>query len=165
MTVNDLRYAGSTADTTAQERITMGMRMTPEQQAAAMALPGATVGKSMAELLAEQAAPVAPPPADDADEVREFMPQVIKLAKRNGWQIYHVTNSRRSEPGWPDLVMLRAHEMIVAELKSINGKTTPAQDEWLEAFSAVARVSAYVRVFVWKPSDWPEIVRVLGGQP
>jgi hypothetical protein len=109
--------------------------------------------------LGETAQPTATPPADDADEVRQFMPQVIKLAKRHNWKVYHVYNSRKTDPGWPDLVMLKNGRMLVVELKSAKGVTTPAQDEWLASFNAIH--CADILVMVWRPADWPEIEKVL----
>jgi len=48
---------------------------------------------------------------------------------------------------------------VVAELKSVAGKTTAAQDEWLALFAAVPGVT----VKLWRPDDdsWAEIEEVL----
>lgn len=59
--------------------------------------------------------------------------------------------------GFPDLLALRAQQLIVAELKSARGKVTPEQAVWLAAFDA-----AGVPSFVWTPGDWDEIEQVLG---
>jgi len=48
--------------------------------------------------------PSAPAPLPEEDEA-SFMADVIALAKRHGWRGCHVTNSRKSEAGWPDLVL------------------------------------------------------------
>jgi nucleotide-binding universal stress UspA family protein len=128
--------------------------------------------------LGEQPEPVAPPQATGADE-KHFMADVVKLAKRLGWRVYHTHNSRRSEPGFPDLVLARpkiitgpyamsAARVIFAELKTETGKVEPAQQEWLDVLQAVAENAGNngrnVEVYLWRPSMWPEIERVLKGE-
>ena len=86
-----------------------------------------------------------------------FRESVEDLARRCGWLVYHTHDSRRSEPGYPDDVLLRDGVQIVFEAKSEDGKTTPDQDTWLEAYRQVP--GCIVRV--WRPSDWDEIERLL----
>jgi hypothetical protein len=90
---------------------------------------------------------------------REFMSQVVQLAKHCGWRVYHTHDSRRSEAGFPDLVLVRRStcECVHAELKSDRGKPTAEQAAWL----ADLRLAG-LRVYLWRPADWPEIERVLG---
>jgi hypothetical protein len=87
---------------------------------------------------------------------KQFMAQVVQLARLCSWMVYHTHDSRRSAAGFPDLVLLRGAEMVAAELKAGRGRTTPEQDAWLAAFGR-----AGAAVFVWRPADWPEIERVL----
>ena len=94
-------------------------------------------------------------PLLDIDE-KEFQTQVVSLAKRNGWKVYHTYSSKRSEPGFPDLVFRRAGRIIVAELKVGDNTPTEEQEEWLADFRA-----AGIPTFVWTPASWPEIVEVL----
>jgi hypothetical protein len=91
-----------------------------------------------------------------AESEKAFMADVVTLARQLGWLVYHTHDSRRSEPGYPDLTMVRAGRVVVAELKREAGKVTEAQAKWLDAFRA-ARVPA----FVWRPSDWPHIQKTL----
>ncbi len=86
----------------------------------------------------------------------EFMAQVIQLANLFGWLSFHVHDSRRSAPGFPDCVFIRGPVLIVAELKVGKRKPTPEQLLWLEAFRGTG-----AKAFVWYPSDFPEIQRVL----
>lgn len=86
----------------------------------------------------------------------EFQAAVIQFAKLLGYRCYHTHDSRRSEPGFPDLVLVKSGRMIVAELKRQTGRTTPAQQEWI----ALLR-SAGVETHIWRPSDWDAIVAVL----
>ncbi len=77
-----------------------------------------------------------------------------------GWLCFHSWISLRSAPGFPDLVCLRGGEMIVAELKSLTGKTTAAQEQWLFSFRAVPGAT----VKLWRPDDesWADIAQTLG---
>lgn len=86
---------------------------------------------------------------------------VTNLARHAGWIFYHPPDNRPIKtangrvrkqhvvPGFPDLLLLRGAEQIVAELKAENGRVSPQQSEWLAAFEA-----AGVEAYVWKPSDW-----------
>jgi hypothetical protein len=94
----------------------------------------------------------APGPATDISET-EFQAAVIQEAKERGWRHYHTFDSRRSAEGFPDLILLRKHRAIVAELKSTKGKVSTAQKNWINAF----RQFGWIEVFVWRPADWPQI--------
>ncbi len=85
-----------------------------------------------------------------------FQDAVIELAKLRGWKCYHTWNSRHSEAGFPDLLMLRGARIVAAELKRDGRKATPQQDDWLLAFA-----KAGVMVYEWHPRDWDDIVRTL----
>jgi hypothetical protein len=91
---------------------------------------------------------------------RDFQAQIIQLARMSGWLCYHTHDSRRSEPGWPDLTMVqpgcddRPGRIIFVELKTDTGRVTPAQRTWLEALARCPNVE----VHVWRPSQWDEIV-------
>ena len=86
---------------------------------------------------------------------KQFQAQVVELAQTLGWLVYHTYDSRRSVPGFPDLVMVRNGVIHFAELKSEKGKLTPEQRLWLTELGR-GRV-----VYLWRPSDWDEIVEVL----
>lgn len=88
-----------------------------------------------------------------------FQADVIRLAKTFGWMVYHTFDSRRSEEGFPDLVMVRGKRIVCAELKSAGGKTTAAQDAWLAAIRA-----AGPEVYLWRPADWSAIEAILVGE-
>ena len=89
---------------------------------------------------------------------REFMQTLKELATLNGWRYYHTYDSRRSDAGMPDIVMVRPPRVIFAELKSQKGRVTPAQGEWLDALADCPGVETHL----WRPSDWEEIVTLLG---
>ena len=95
---------------------------------------------------------------------KAFLQQVKDLARAMGWFCYHTHDSRRSDPGFPDLVLTRYGRLIFAELKAENGKTSEAQIDWLGALELVARDASVVMVRLWRPSDWPEIEATLTGK-
>jgi len=88
---------------------------------------------------------------------KQLQSDIIRIAKRCGWKVYHTHDSRRSEFGFPDLTMVRRGRLIFAELKRELGKPTPEQSEWLEALSLVPGIE----VFIWRPQDMAEIEGVL----
>lgn len=86
-----------------------------------------------------------------------FMRQVLDLARLLKWRPYHTHDSRRSNAGFPDLCLVR-ERVVWIELKSNGGKLRPDQTAWVEDLRR-----AKAEVYVFRPSDWPEIERVLGG--
>ncbi len=90
---------------------------------------------------------------------KEFQQKVMLYAKAHGWRCYHTFDSRRSQPGFPDLVLVRtckAKRLIFAELKAEKGVLTAEQQEWVDAL----RLSGAF-IYVWRPSDLPAIERLL----
>lgn len=88
---------------------------------------------------------------------KAFMAQVVDLARTLGWATYHPFLSIHSPRGWPDLALCRPPRLILAELKSEKGKTSPAQEEWLRLLKGCPGVE----VFLWRPSELDEIARIL----
>jgi len=80
----------------------------------------------------------------------ELLQQVENLAHFHGWlKTYHTWNSRHSQAGWPDLVILRNGRLLAVELKSQAGRMTKAQTEWLGLLETVPGIDTYV----WRPND------------
>lgn len=104
---------------------------------------------------ADGTAPTATQPDDSGESEKEFQARVILLAKSKGWKCFHVFDSRRSEEGFPDLTLVRLERLIFAELKVKGRKLTPAQLDWINALGVA------VATYIWTPSCWPEIQRVL----
>jgi hypothetical protein len=65
---------------------------------------------------------------------------------------YHNPDSRRSNAGFPDLVIVGVRGMLYAELKAENGRVTAKQRTWHEALE-----NAGAEVHVWRPSHWREV--------
>ena len=88
---------------------------------------------------------------------KQFQSSVMQLARLTGWCFYHTHNSRKSAAGFPDLVLVRKHRLIFAELKTDKGKVSVDQELWLAALGAVPGIEA----LCWRPSDWGEIETTL----
>lgn len=86
----------------------------------------------------------------------QFQQAIIDLARALGWRVFHPFDSRRSDPGFPDLTMARSERLLFAELKTETGKVSPTQREWLEAIVATGN-----EIRIWRPSDWAGIEREL----
>lgn len=81
-----------------------------------------------------------------------FQSWVVDYARSRSWCVAHVRDSRRQDTdGMPDLVLARGGVVILAELKSATGKTTPKQDAWLQASGNN----------LWMPGDRAKVERML----
>lgn len=95
---------------------------------------------------------------------------------------FHAMIAYRSEPGWPDVFLARARDrrILFAELKTDKptSRLTPRQEQVIALLRTlesrprqllagiavpedVLAQLVTVEVYVWRPADWPEIVRVL----
>ena len=103
---------------------------------------------------------------------KHFSQQVVDLAKMLGWRCYRTWLPIHSPAGFPDLVLVKPPRLVIAELKSEKGQTTPEQDEWLADLRAAMRRQdscsspehVGFEVFLWRPADLEAIVRILGGR-
>ena len=92
----------------------------------------------------------------------EFQAAVIELAELQGWRCYHTHDSRRSQPGYPDLTLCRPPRLIFAECKTDTGRTSDDQDAWLDVLNHVQNaVPEHVLVAVWRPCMWRDIEQAL----
>lgn len=80
---------------------------------------------------------------------------IIDLGREFRWKAYHTRNSRKSKAGFPDLTMWR-ERVIFVEVKAEAGELSAAQITTLEELRA-----AGAEVYVWRPRDWAELVKVL----
>jgi len=87
----------------------------------------------------------------------EVQSRIRQTALRCGWKYYHTYDSRRSERGFPDTVLCKPPRLIFAECKTEEGKVEDEQREWLEILSEIPGVECYI----WRPSDLPQIERLL----
>ena len=86
-----------------------------------------------------------------------LLAQVRALARLHGWLCYHTHRSERSEAGFPDVVLLKAPRLILAELKRDGETPTIEQQAWLDALATVPDIETYL----WRPSDLPHIADLL----
>lgn len=102
---------------------------------------------------------------------RQWQATVLQYAALRGWKAWHdnatnaprrcagcgaVRHLPRNPAGWPDLVLVRRPDVLFVELKRDDGKLDDDQAAWLAELAACGQ-----RVFVWRPSDWPEVEEVL----
>lgn len=80
---------------------------------------------------------------------KQLQSAIVDCARLLGWRTYHTYDSRRSDPGFPDLTLARGTRLVFAELKSAKGRLSEAQAEWKAALEL-----AGAPVYVWRPEDW-----------
>jgi len=69
------------------------------------------------------------------------------------WFVYHNPDSRRSNPGFPDLVLIRPPRVMFLELKRQTGRLSPTQREVIAALEQCPGVEVHVA----RPSDWEQV--------
>ena len=79
----------------------------------------------------------------------ELQRAIVQLAKIRRWHCYHNPDSRRSEPGFPDLFLMRAPRSMFVELKTSNGRLRFEQIQWIADLEASGHTC-----HVWRPIDW-----------
>lgn len=87
---------------------------------------------------------------------REWQQQVVKLLRTLGYRAYHTHDSRRSQPGFPDLVAVR-DRVIYLELKTDTGRLSHPQVSWLMSLHR-----AGAEVYVARPRHAQHLATVLG---
>lgn len=129
------------------------MNLSAEQEAAILK------GRGVVSVTERGAKPLEPEPLDDVRLEKDFQNQVIALAKKNAWKVFHCRDSRKSDgPGFPDIVAARLSRVLFIELKTATGKTTAEQLNWGEVLSAVG---GNVEYYLFRPENWPNIVAIL----
>jgi hypothetical protein len=90
----------------------------------------------------------------------------VEIARIGQWAPrYHTVVSRYSKRGFLDWQLLKGPRVLNVELKTEEGKVTPQQQEWIDAWRVVeAATKGLVQVYVWRPSDYDEVVEVLTGR-
>lgn len=85
------------------------------------------------------------------DEISEAKLQklVENYCLQLGLLYYHTHDSRRSVAGYPDLTILGAGGLLLAELKSETGKLSRAQKAWVDA-----SIASHTPVRIWRPAQW-----------
>ena len=94
---------------------------------------------------------------------KAFQTIVIATARENGWLVYHTFDSRKSEPGYPDLCMIKDGVIMFVELKTDKGKVTTAQRQWIERLIRHQYHCENLVVEIWRPHIWEEKKKLLIG--
>jgi len=101
-------------------------------------------------------------PLEDEDS---WMTWVRDLAQRRSWMTYHTLRSKGSEPGFPDLVLVRPPRLVFVELKTDSPRSGPSREQrdWLDALDAVANGGGrrhrtrtgypIPETYIWRPRD------------
>jgi hypothetical protein len=107
--------------------------------------------------------------SDFCPDEASFQSVVVEVARLAGWKVAHFRAARTAKgwrtpvtadgAGWPDLVLVRPPRIIFAELKSEAGELRLRQAEWLD----VLRLLPTAETYLWRPSDWDELVEILTG--
>lgn len=76
---------------------------------------------------------------------------VESLAATLGYLAYHTRDSRKSAPGFPDLVLVNAarRRTLFVELKAMTGTVSLDQATWLHHLAAAGQ-----HVYLYTPVDW-----------
>lgn len=85
----------------------------------------------------------------------QLMECLIQAARTLGFLVYHDRDSRRNEPGFPDLIIVGHGYLFAWECKTAKGRIRPAtitkrgrvlpgQDDWLNAIEAAQTVGTMV---------------------
>lgn len=74
---------------------------------------------------------------------------IENTARYRGWRTYHTHDSRRSQAGFPDLVLVRGTRILWRELKTMTGRLRPEQHAWLNDLTTAGADAS-----IWRPIDW-----------
>lgn len=94
---------------------------------------------------------------------RQLQENVVHVARTWGWLAVHFGGNQHGRAqydatGFPDLLLVHVDPPLIMfrELKSRAGKLTTGQETWQHKLDR-----AGFDVAVWRPDDWPAIVRLL----
>lgn len=79
----------------------------------------------------------------------ELQRSLIEVAEMFGWKCHHENDSRRSNPGLPDLICAHPrHGIVFIELKSERGYLRQPQKAWRDVL-----IAGGVPYYVFRPRD------------
>lgn len=96
---------------------------------------------------------------------REMQDGIRMAALSAGWAFYHTHDSRRSDPGFPDCIIVRDGRILALELKAQRGRVRPRQRWWLDRLATVPGVTAAVVRPVPRPGElsYDAVIDLIGG--
>src|SRR5262245_45502151 len=91
---------------------------------------------------------------------KAWLATVLDAFRLHGWTPYHTHDSRRSAPGFPDVVAVHPGQgrILYCELKRVGGRLTHDQTIWLSRLAA-----AGAEVYLWTPDDWETALAAMRG--
>ena len=93
---------------------------------------------------------------------KDFQDRVAQHLRFNGWRVYAIADSRRASlAGYPDLTCWHPKQkrIMFCELKREKGRVSEAQKIVLAELAEIAET------YLWRPSDWNDIVRIAKEKP
>lgn len=96
-------------------------------------------------------------PLEDILE-KDWSRSVRALAQQLGWTVYHTHDSRKSDVGFPDYVLVR-DRVVFLELKREKTRATDKQAGWLLKLAA-----AGAEVYLARPRHLDQLAKVLGSR-
>lgn len=96
-------------------------------------------------------------PLEDILE-KDWQRDVVRLARTLGWTTYHTFSSRRSDFGFPDLVLVR-DRVVFLELKRERTKLTEDQKGWMATL-----LDAGAEAYVARPRDLDDLGVILASR-
>ena len=87
---------------------------------------------------------------------RQLQDAVQDAARLGGWLHYHTLDSRGCAPGFPDLILARPGQVRALELKTVTGRVTAAQSEWITTLDG-----ATVTAEIARPADLDRLITEL----
>ena len=101
--------------------------------------------------------------ADNMTE-NDLLLNVVAMAKQFEWTVYHARPAMHQSGNWstptmgdngfPDLCLCRRGRVIFAELKTMKGRVSPEQRNWLDELEGTEPKTGSVEVYVWRPLEW-----------
>lgn len=99
--------------------------------------------------------------ADVASRMSEaqLLAHVRDAATKLGWLCYHTHNSKHSEAGFPDVVLVRKRTILFVELKGYDSKrrmgvVSGEQMQWLTGLTEARKRGDHV--LIWRPEQWTD---------
>jgi hypothetical protein len=91
---------------------------------------------------------------------RQFQDLLVETAITLGYVTYHTHDSRRSDPGFPDLVCVKpGRPVLFVEVKAEKGRVSPIQQLWVDTIN---EASGDAMALVIRPRDWMVFLELLG---
>lgn len=90
---------------------------------------------------------------------QQFQDFIVADARQHGWLTYHTRDSRGSDPGFPDLVLVKpGRPVLFYEVKTEKGRVSMPQADWIDRIN---KTRGGAQAMIVRPDDWPYIAAEL----